>query len=133
MKSKIRSFDVEADTIELEDRDYAYWYQDIMAEPDVYKGKTMILSAMVKSKGIEGKDRFVVGRPLMTCCAEDIEFAGMRCIAECDTALEHNNWARIEGKVHIAVNEKEDQRVPVIHVSKIEYTKMPDNVLATFY
>ena len=38
-------FDVEADTIELEDRDYAYWYQDIMAEPDVYKGKTMILSA----------------------------------------------------------------------------------------
>ena len=69
----------------------------------------------------------------MTCCAEDIEFAGMRCIAECDTALEHNNWARIEGKVHIAVNEKEDQRVPVIHVSKIEYTEMPDNVMATFY
>ena len=126
-------FDVEADTIELEDRDYAYWYQDIMAEPDVYKGKTMILSAMVKSKGIEGKDRFVVGRPLMTCCAEDIEFAGMRCIAECNDEIEHNKWARIEGTVHIAVNKKEDQRVPVIHVSKIEYTDMPDNVLATFY
>ena len=53
----------------------------------------------------------------------DIEFAGMRCIAECDTALEHNKWARIEGKVHIAVNEKEDQRVPVIHVSKTEDNK----------
>ena len=126
-------FDVEADTIDLEDRDYAYWYQDIMAEPEVYKGKTMIFSAMVKSKGIDGKDRFVAGRPLMTCCEEDIEFAGMRCIAECDDEIIHNRWASIKGIVYIARSPKEEQRVPVIHVTGIEYKELPENVLATFY
>ena len=104
-----------------------------MAEPDGYKGKTMIFSAIIKSKGIEGRDRFVAGRPLMTCCAEDIEFAGMRCIAECDDEIVHNKWAKIEGKVYIASNKKDDQRVPVIYVTGIEYRDMPDNVLATFY
>lgn len=126
-------FDVEADTIDLEDRDYAYWYRDIMAEPEKYKGKTMIFSGVVKSKGIKGEDRFVAGRPLMTCCEEDIEFAGIRCIAECGDEIRHNKWAVIRGTMHTATNKTEGITVPVVHVDKIEYKDMPKNVLAAFY
>lgn len=125
-------FDVEADIITLEDRDYAYWYRDIMAEASKYKGKEMSFAGMIKSKGIKGEDKFVIGRPVMTCCEEDIEFMGVRCQNKSSGSVEHNKWARVTGRIAMGKSRQEGE-VPVLVVSDIEYTDMPENILATFY
>ena len=76
-------FDVNAPVIEIADTDYALWYRDMMEDTGKYNGKT------VKFKGIIARDKklgdstFVAGRHVMTCCAEDVQYAGL--IAECET------------------------------------------------
>lgn len=125
-------FDVEASFIDLEDRDFAYWYRDIMAEAPKYKGKTMRFSGVIKSKGIKGEDKFVIGRPIMTCCEEDIEFMGTRCQNKSGVAVEHNKWATITGKIAMGKSRQEGE-VPVMVVTEIEYGEMPEQTLATFY
>lgn len=125
-------FDVNASVIELEDRDYAFWYRDLMAEPAKYKGKTMILSGMIKNKGIKGEDKFVTGRPVMTCCEADIEFMGIRCQNKSDVQIEHNKWAKVTGKIAMGKSKKAGD-VPVMIVQKLEYGDLPEDILATFY
>lgn len=125
-------FDVEADSIDLEDRDYAYWYRDIMSEAPKYKGKEMSFCGMIKSKGIRGEDKFVTGRPVMTCCEADIEFMGVRCQNKSECKVEHNKWAKVTGKIAMGKSRQEGE-VPVLVVSDIEYLPMPEDILATFY
>ena len=69
-------FDLEAPVVEITPQDYAIWYQDISEEPDKYKGKTLKIGGftMVRDKLPAGS--FIFGRRIMTCCVEDITFAG---------------------------------------------------------
>ena len=66
-------FDINAPVIVIEDRDYAFFYRDLSENMQNYLGKT------VKFKGIVARDErlaetdVVVGRHVMTCCADDIE------------------------------------------------------------
>ena len=41
-------FDIEADIIEIEDRDFAIWYRDLMEETDKYNGKKCGLKASLQ-------------------------------------------------------------------------------------
>ena len=95
-------FDVNAPVIEIADTDYALWYRDMMEDTGKYNGKT------VKFKGIIARDKklgdstFVAGRHVMTCCAEDVQYAGL--IAECETpcmSLKTGDWIMITATVSV--------------------------------
>ncbi len=125
-------FDIQADYIDLDMKDYAYWYQHIMEEPEAYDGKKMTLSGVIKKKGIQEEDRFIIGRPLMTCCEEDIQFTGTRCINRSEREPMHNKWAKVTGTFKMGKSMKEEGPVPILVVEFMEYSEMPENTLAMF-
>lgn len=72
-------FDINADYIEIADDAFAEWYRDINEEQDKYDGKTLHVKGRSVLGGGLPDDKFVFGRHVMTCCVEDIQFAGLVC------------------------------------------------------
>ena len=72
-------FDIEAPVVNIEDRDYAIWYRDMSEEPKKYNGKTVRFKGRCLVRKNVPKGSFIIGRHIMTCCVEDIQFAGIIC------------------------------------------------------
>ena len=121
-------YDIEADYIDLENRDYAFWYRDIMEEPEKYRGKTITYEGTIKTRMADTAFDFVIGRPVMTCCVEDIEYMGMRCINKTHTEARNNNWAKVTGKISLDAN-----LMPLLEVTDISKAEMPEDPVATFF
>lgn len=97
-------FDITADTIEINDDDYAIWYRDIAEESQKYDGKNVRFKAQVANlrRGVQGW--FAPGRFVMTCCVEDIEFMAIPCKYDRCEELTMRSWvwvtAHVESKAH---------------------------------
>ena len=126
-------FDVNAPVIEIADTDYALWYRDMMEDTGKYNGKT------VKFKGIIARDKklgdstFVAGRHVMTCCAEDVQYAGL--IAECETpcmSLKTGDWIMIIATVSVEKHKAYKGVGPVLRVKEYAATTEPAEKVVTF-
>ena len=92
-------YDMNAPIIEIADEDYAFWCADFADKPEAYDGKTVRIHVMVaKNKSLQPGE-MVVGRKLMLCCSEDIQFKGMLC--KCDNAAKYksNDWIYLTAKI----------------------------------
>lgn len=126
-------FDINANVIEIQDDDFAIWYYDLMENTKRYVGKT------IKFLGLAAKDRkmpkleFAVGRHIMTCCEDDIQYGGV--VAQWDGATEINtaDWVLIEGKLKMEYNDLYGQKGPVLKVLKLEKVIPPKNRVVTLY
>ncbi|MDD4689374.1 MAG: GTPase [Eubacteriales bacterium] len=126
-------FDIEADVIEIKDKDYAIWYRDLGEELDKYEGK------VVKFKGLVAKDKsfdnkmFLIGRQVMTCCIEDVTFKPMIC--DCDNASQINSkgWYVITARINIKKHKLYKARGPVLTLMDYAISSAPDQEIATFY
>ena len=85
-------FDLNAPIVEIGDDDYAEWYRDMSEEPKKYEGKTVRFKcrALVRKKLPE--KTFIVGRHVMTCCVEDIQFAGLVCQWDGADTVRDDSW-----------------------------------------
>ncbi len=126
-------FDLEAPVVEISDDAYAEWYRDINEEQDKYDGKVL----KVKGRSVLGggipDDHFVFGRHVMTCCVEDIQFAGLVC--RWDNAanlLEHGGWVSITAKVKVEFDEVYGEEGPVLYCSEVTEAEEADPEVAQF-
>lgn len=126
-------FDINADIIKIEDRDYALWYRDTSEEMEKYDGKVVSFKALVAIGNDFPADTFVGGRRLMSCCADDLIFAGFACKSDKRSILKNGDWAMVTGKIEIRFNNLYGRKGPVIHVTDLEKTTAPDEPVATFY
>ncbi len=94
-------FDVEADEITIEDKDFALWYRDIMEEPMKYDGKTMTFKALTAKNEKFPVNTFAVGRHIMTCCVEDIQYCWL--VAQYEEGAEPANKVWVTFSVVISV------------------------------
>ena len=126
-------FDIEAPVIEVKPEDFAIWYQDISEEPDKYKNKTVKIGGrtMLREKLPAGS--FIFGRQLMTCCVDDITFAGMLCTGYDPKQLEDNQWIELTAKIAIKHNKVYNKKGPVLGVLSVEAGTPPEQEVATFY
>ncbi|MEE1003343.1 MAG: GTPase [Acutalibacteraceae bacterium] len=126
-------FDINADVIEIDDRDFAIWYRDMMEELQKYQGKT------VKFKGLIARDRKIpddelaIGRHIMTCCVEDIQYGGVVCKLKNATDYKTHDWAIIKGKINLEKNKLYRSIGPVITIEEIERCEPLEDSVATFY
>ena len=126
-------FDVNAPIITIEDRDYAFFYRDLMENLETYIGKT------VKFKGIVARDNrldakeLVVGRHIMTCCADDIEYCGLACVLQSEMDLQTRDWISITAKIQLQKHRVYKGKGPVLIAEKVIVCEEPDEPLATFY
>lgn len=126
-------FDINADVIKIDDRDYALWYRDTSEEMGKYDGKVVSFKALVAIGKDFSSDTFVGGRRLMSCCADDLIYAGFVCKTKDRGDLKNGDWVNIVGKIEIRFNNLYGRKGPVIHVTKLEKTIAPDEPVATFY
>ncbi len=125
-------FNVDAKIINIADPDYALWYRDMMEEIQKYHGKT------VKFKGIVANDKsipdntFIIGRHVMTCCADDIQFAGLIAVCEQKCNLVTGNWVNVTATVSIEKHKAYRGTGPVLKVNEYALTAEPEEKVVTF-
>ncbi len=126
-------FDLNAPVVEIKDEDFALWYRDMSEEPKKYEGKTVRFKcrALVRSK--LPKETFVVGRHVMTCCVEDIQFAGLVCQWERAAAVQDNSWMILTARIQFKFNRAYGKRGPVLSYIAGEPCEPPAQDVATFY
>lgn len=126
-------FDVDADIIEIEDEDFALFYRDLMEDMKKYDAKTVKFKGIIAREEKMGKETFVSGRHVMTCCVEDITYCGLVCNYKNTDILKSGEWLNITGKIAIKFSKLYGRRGPVVSVSEIAKTSEPKQKVATFY
>lgn len=126
-------YDLNQTHLEIQDDAFAEWYRDINEEQDQYEGKILHIKGRSVLGGGLSKDQFVFGRHVMTCCAEDIQFAGLVCkYGGASSRLVHGAWVMITAKVKNEYSDMYGEVGPVLYCSKVEPAEMPDPEVATF-
>lgn len=126
-------FDVNADKIALEDTDFALWYRDIMEEPKKYVGKTMTFKGIVAVDKAFPENTFAVGRHVMTCCIEDIQYMGLAAEWTGVSNLKARDWVKVTGVIAFEKNKLYRGKGPVLKVTEVSMTTPPKQEVATFY
>ena len=126
-------FDIDAKVIEISDRDYAFFYRDLVEETPKYAGK------IVRFKGIVAVDKklkantVVVGRHIMTCCEADIAYSGLVCIYAGNLPLKTRDWVTVTARIDLEYHKVYGQEGPVLKATALDYTQPPEEEIATFY
>ena len=126
-------FDINAPVIIIEDDDYALWYRDLSEEMDKYHNKTVKFKVIVARDPRLDKKRAVVGRHVMTCCVDDIQFSGMIAIFKDECKLKSKEWVTLKGVIKIESNKLYKSKGPVLYVESTEFAVKPSQEVATFY
>ncbi len=127
-------FDVDASVIEIEDRDFAIWYRDMTEDMSKYNGKTVKFKGIVAvDKEKIGTNAVIIGRHVMTCCADDIAFAGLVCQFDKNVSLQTGDWILLTAKIKIERHPMYSAQGPVLHALSTAFAVKPDPELATFY
>lgn len=99
-------YDISLDEITVEDRDYALWYADINENPENYDGKILNIRMRIAMTHQLPGDKFALGRHVMTCCIDDIQFAALVAKYPGNENYKIGEWVKVRCKVRIEM-EKE--------------------------
>ena len=125
-------FDINADVIEIADEDYAVWYRDLMDDMIKYDTKTVRVKGLVVVDKKFPPNTIAVGRHIMTCCADDIQYGGLACKWKRADSLRTRDWIMITAKVSIEHSKLYGKEGPVLVATQVEYTQKPEQEVATF-
>lgn len=126
-------FDKEAKVVTIADQDFALWYRDLSEELPTYDGKTVVFKGQVVVDRSIPDHCFIVGRPLMTCCVDDIRFAGLVCEWPDVSKLSNRDWVLVTAKISVRKHECYGRIGPVLSGIKVEKTDAPEQEVASFY
>lgn len=126
-------FDLNADIVEIGDDDYAEWYRDMSEEPKKYENKTVRFKcrALVRKKMPD--HTFIVGRHVMTCCVEDIQFAGLVCQWDKADTVKDDTWIILTARINFKFNRAYSKKGPVLTYIDSTTCDAPEQPVATFY
>lgn len=125
-------YDLNQETITLDNTGYGIWYLDSMDHLERYIGKKLQFVAMVLKPENFPRNYFVPGRMAMTCCAEDMAFLGYACEFEGAGALKQKEWVRVTATVAKEYWEDYKGEGPVLHAVSVEKTKAPKEEVISF-
>ena len=126
-------FDVNADVIVIEDKDYAYFYRDLTENLEDYIGKTVHFKGIVATDARLPEGNIVIGRHVMTCCEDDIAFSGLACVLPVKMPLKTHDWLEITAKIELKKHYVYKGKGPVLAVSEVKRCLPIEQALAVFY
>ena len=126
-------FDLDAPVVEIGDDDFAVWYRDLSEEPKKYEGKTVRFRCLALRRDKLPAETIVVGRHVMTCCVEDIQFAGLVCQWKEAASVSDGSWIILTASIHFKFNRAYGKRGPVLTLLSMEPSEEPEQAVATFY
>ena len=126
-------FDVNAPIIEIADEDYALWYRDLSEDPKKYEDKTVRFKCKTVVRKRLPPECFVVGRHLMTCCVNDIQFAGLVCQWKNADSIEDETWIVLTAKINFKFHRAYGKKGPVLTFIEANPSAAPAQEVATYY
>ncbi len=127
-------FDVNAPVIEIEDRDFAWFYRDMAEKTSEYVGK------IVKFKGMAAVTKkvpagfIVLGRHIMTCCEADIAYDGFAVKTNgLLSDIKTRDWLTVTAKIVLEYNSVYRSKGPVLIAEKLERADPPEETVVTYY
>lgn len=126
-------FDLNAPIVEIADEDYAIWYRDMSEEPKKYDGKTVRYRALCLKRPKLPANTIAIGRHVMTCCVEDIQFTALICQCPDTSKVTDESWNIVTAKVDYKFHRAYNRRGPVLTAVNLEPTTPPEQAVATFY
>ena len=126
-------FDINADVVEIGEDDYALWYRDLSENMMDYNGKTVKFKGLVAPDDRLPPNSIVIGRPIMTCCVDDIQYGGLISIFKSNATPKPEEWVTVKGTVKIEKHKLYRTQGPVLYVESTEFAVAPKQVVATFY
>ncbi len=124
-------YDLNADIVEIADRDYAEWERDISEEPEKYDGKVLRLHGFVVKSRDKRPGHFGFGRQVMTCCEADIAFLGFPAVCLPESQPVSGSWIELTARVDL--QRQGEDVLPVLMALTCDKAEKPENTLATFY
>ncbi len=126
-------YDMDAPVIEVGDEDYGIFYIDIFENLANYINKTVKFKAKAAHpKDLKNDRMFVVARPAMTCCAEDIALVGFPCEYEKQAGIKEGTWLEVTAAVQAVMNKQTNEPAPVMVAKTVETTNAPEEEVAYF-
>jgi len=122
-------YDLESDTIVLNDDTYATWYLDAMEHVGRYVGKTVEFLAMVMHQDDFPAGWFVPGRIAMVCCEEDVAFLGFPCRWDEEAKLRDQQWVRVRATVSEAEWFEYEGVGPVLHAQQVLHAEPAEQLV----
>ena len=126
-------FDLNAPVIEIGDADFAEWYRDLGETPANYEGKTVRFKCRALKRSKMPANTFIVGRHVMTCCVEDIQFAALVCQWDKADSVQDDSWMVLTAKLNFKFNKAYGRKGPVLSYVSHELCEAPEQPVATFY
>lgn len=126
-------FDIDAPVIEIADKDYAIWFRDFSENMSKYNGKTVKFKCICGVNSKLSDNTIIIGRHIMTCCADDIAFRGLVCIVPDGVKLKNREWIIVTAKIDIKYHSLYEDRGPVLTAETVAITSKPEQEVATFY
>ena len=125
-------FDKNADIIEIADDDYGLWYMDFAENTSDYIGKTIRIRALtMRNKLINAKSEIIVGRQIMTCCADDITYKGLLCKTPNAKDFAQGGWVLLTAKISFEKHRVyKDDKGPILTAISFEKTTAPEKPVA---
>lgn len=126
-------YDVNADVVDIDDRDFAIFYRDMTEDFGKYNGKTVCFKGIVAVDSALPQGHFAIGRHIMTCCADDIAYRGVVAKGMAGMKLQTRDWVIVTGKLTEEFSKLYGGRGPVLTVTKLCRAEKPEEEVATFY
>lgn len=126
-------FDINAPIIQIEDKDYAFFYRDLTENLEAYIGKTVKFKGLVATDKRLSPQDIVVGRHVMTCCEADIQYCGLACVLPEEINLQTRDWISVTAKVQFQKHRIYKGKGPVLIAERVIIGNPPEEQLATFY
>lgn len=126
-------YDINADVVEIEDKDYAIFFRDLTENPQNYESKTLRVKVMTVKNEELGAGEMLIGRHIMTCCADDIQYCPMICKCKKSYDFKTYDWAMIEGQIKTERHALYNGAGPIFEATSAVHTEKPEESVATFY
>ena len=126
-------FDINAEVIVIEDRDYAFFYRDLTENLENYIGKTVKFKGLVATDKRLAPEDVVVGRHVMTCCEDDIQYCGLACVLPGAMDLQTRDWITVTAKIAFQKHRIYKGKGPVLLAERVIIGQPPEEQLAVFY
>ena len=129
-------FDVNAPVIEIEDRDFAFFYRDLSENPQSYIGKEVAFKGMAAVSKKLPSGTIVIGRFIMTCCEADIAYDGFALKTNgLVDGVATKDWLKITAQVGYEYSAVYRKQGPVLIAKSIERSLplSPEESVATYY
>ena len=126
-------FDVDAPVIKIEDDDFALWYRDLSEELKKYDGKTVSFKGLVSRNPSLPEGTFILGRHVMACCANDIQYNGLLVKSNMPVTFASMDWIVVTARIKLEYSKVYRRKGPVLYLLSSEPAQAPEQEVVTFY